>query len=112
MRPTLALTAHSLRRFSPLLLLMTVVLFVFQVLAVIMASTFQELGTFERITALIPPFIRQFLGSSLLGVFTFPGIACVGYFHVAIMDLWRSADEFILIEAFREGAKTTLARFA
>lgn len=30
-------------------------------------------------------------------------------FHVAIMDLWRSADELVLIEAFREGAKTTLA---
>jgi hypothetical protein len=30
-------------------------------------------------------------------------------FHVRIMDLWRSADEFVLIEAFREGAKTTLA---
>jgi hypothetical protein len=30
-------------------------------------------------------------------------------FHVAIMDLWRCADEFVLIEAFREGAKTTLA---
>lgn len=30
-------------------------------------------------------------------------------FHVTIMDLWRSADEFVLIEAFREGAKTTLS---
>lgn len=30
-------------------------------------------------------------------------------FHVRIMDLWRSRDEFVLIEAFREGAKTTLA---
>lgn len=30
-------------------------------------------------------------------------------FHVAIMDLWRCADEFVLIEAFREGAKTTLS---
>ena len=30
-------------------------------------------------------------------------------FHVQIMDLWRSAEEFVLIEAFREGAKTTLA---
>ena len=30
-------------------------------------------------------------------------------FHVAIMDLWRCADEFVLIEAFREAAKTTLA---
>jgi hypothetical protein len=83
--PTIALTRHSLRRFSPFLALMVAVLFVFQVLVVVMAGTFQELGTFDRITALIPPFIRQFLGSSLLGVFTFPGICCVGYFHVAIM---------------------------
>lgn len=30
-------------------------------------------------------------------------------FHVAIMDLWRSGDELVQIEAFREGAKTTLA---
>lgn len=30
-------------------------------------------------------------------------------FHVMMMDLWRSADEFVLIEAFREGAKTTLS---
>lgn len=30
-------------------------------------------------------------------------------FHVTVMDLWRSADEFVLIEAFREAAKTTLA---
>src|SRR5258706_12028472 len=30
-------------------------------------------------------------------------------FHGAIMDLWRSAEEFVLIEAFREGAKTTLS---
>jgi hypothetical protein len=30
-------------------------------------------------------------------------------FHVQMMDLWRSADEMVLIEAFREGAKTTLA---
>ena len=30
-------------------------------------------------------------------------------FHVSIMDLWRCAHEFVLIEAFREAAKTTLA---
>jgi hypothetical protein len=33
-------------------------------------------------------------------------------FHVTILDLWRSADEFVLIEAFREAAKTTLAEEA
>lgn len=30
-------------------------------------------------------------------------------FHISIIDLWRSADEMVLIEAFREGAKTTLS---
>ena len=30
-------------------------------------------------------------------------------FHITITDLWRSADEFVSIEAFREGAKTTLS---
>lgn len=30
-------------------------------------------------------------------------------FHVEVMDLWRSVDEFVLIEAFREGAKSTLS---
>lgn len=29
--------------------------------------------------------------------------------HVEIMDLWRAADEFVVIEAFRGGAKTTLS---
>ena len=30
-------------------------------------------------------------------------------FHVSIMDLWRSAAEFVVIEAFRQAGKTTLS---
>lgn len=30
-------------------------------------------------------------------------------FHVGIMDLWRSADEFVVVEAFREAGKSTLS---
>jgi hypothetical protein len=30
-------------------------------------------------------------------------------FHVSIMDLWRSADEFVVVEAFREAGKSTLS---
>jgi hypothetical protein len=30
-------------------------------------------------------------------------------FHIEIMDAWRSADEFVLIEAFRSAAKSTLS---
>ena len=29
-------------------------------------------------------------------------------FHISIIDMWRAADEFVVIEAFREGGKTTL----
>ncbi len=31
------------------------------------------------------------------------------FFHIEMMDLWRSQDEFVLIEAFRESAKSTLS---
>lgn len=30
-------------------------------------------------------------------------------FHIQVMDMWQSADEFVVIEAFREGAKTSLS---
>ena len=30
-------------------------------------------------------------------------------FHIQMIDLWQSAEEYVVIEAFREGAKTTLA---
>lgn len=30
-------------------------------------------------------------------------------FHIHLMDLWRGADPLVVIEAFREGAKTTLS---
>jgi hypothetical protein len=30
-------------------------------------------------------------------------------FHISVSDMWRSADEFVCIEAFRQGAKTTLS---
>ena len=30
-------------------------------------------------------------------------------FHIQVMDMWQAADEFVVIEAFREGAKTSLS---
>lgn len=30
-------------------------------------------------------------------------------FHIEMMDMWRASDEFVVIEAFRQGAKTTCA---
>lgn len=30
-------------------------------------------------------------------------------FHISIMDMWRASDPFVSIEAFREGAKSTLS---
>ena len=47
------------------------------------------------------------LGSSIL--FNHRHTHATPAFHVKLIDLWRSADEFVLIEAFREGAKSTLS---
>ena len=47
------------------------------------------------------------LGSQLL--FTHRHPQETPAFHVQIMDLWRGADEFVLIEAFREAGKSTLS---
>ena len=47
------------------------------------------------------------LGSSIL--FDHRHTDATPVFHVEIVDLWRCADEMVLIEAFRDAAKTTLA---
>jgi ABC-2 type transport system permease protein len=84
-RATGALVGHSLRRFRGLVLGIAILAGGFQALGAAMATAFRELGTFDRLLALVPPFLRDLLGPSLLGVLSFTGIACIGYFHVAII---------------------------
>jgi hypothetical protein len=81
----LTLARHSVRRSRALVLVMLGVLVGFEVLLVVAAGTLQESGTFGGFAALVPPFMRQVLGDSLLGFLSFAGVVCFGYFHPMIV---------------------------
>ncbi len=85
MRACLALLTHSVRRVRTLVLAAAALLAGFQILLAFAAKSLQELNTFSGLTALIPDFLRQMFGSSLLTLMSFRGIACLGFFHVAII---------------------------
>lgn len=85
MRPSLVLLAHSFRRSRALVLGMGVVLAAFQVLASLMAASFQQEQLFTRIAALVPPYVRQALGSSFITMMSFTGIVAIGYVHFAVI---------------------------
>ena len=87
MRAALVLTVHSLRRVRTLVGVVSLVLATFQVLTSLMATTFEESRAFDRITALVPDFLRQMMGSSLVGMLSFTGVVCLGYFHFAVVGV-------------------------
>jgi ABC-2 type transport system permease protein len=79
------LVIHSLRRVRGLLLGLGLLLAGFQVLATLLAGTFQESNTFGQIAALAPPFVRQLVGPSMFAVLSFQGMVCLGYFHPIVI---------------------------
>ena len=64
---------------------MGLLLAVFQLFLIVMARSIQRSGSFERMSALIPPFARELLGPSLTSFMSFSGIVCLGYFHLAVV---------------------------
>jgi beta-exotoxin I transport system permease protein len=85
MRGPLSLLAHSLKRARTLLLAMGVLLGVFQVLLIVVARAIESSGSFEQMSAMMPPFVRELLGPSFASFMSFGGIVCLGYFHLAVM---------------------------
>ena len=85
MKRLLILTRHSLGRIRVLLLVMGTLLAVFQVFLIVVAGSIQRSDAFEQIGALLPPFVREMLGPSVTSFMSFPGIVCVGYFHLSVM---------------------------
>lgn len=85
MRGALALAAHSFRRMRGLIVGMSLIFGGFQVLSSLIASTFQESQLFSRIATIVPPYVRQALGSSFLTMMSFTGIVVLGYVHFAVM---------------------------
>jgi ABC-2 type transport system permease protein len=85
MRGVVALSAYSFRRSRALILGLGLLFGGFQMLATLVASTFEESQIFTRITALVPPYVRQAFGASLFTMMSFSGLTALGYFHVAVV---------------------------
>jgi ABC-2 type transport system permease protein len=85
MKAWCALLVHSARRSRVFLSVTAVLLLAFQILLAFAAKELQELNTFSGLAALVPDFMRQIFGASLLTLMSFRGVACLGYFHVAIV---------------------------
>ena len=87
MRAVGAMLAYSARKMRALMLAVAALLAALQVLLVFSARSLQEMDTFPKFMELIPDFLRQIFGPSLLTMMSFRGIACLAYFHVAILSV-------------------------
>jgi len=85
MKSGLALMAHSFHRVRMLVLGMSGLLAGFQILLCLAAKTAQELNAFGQLSALIPDFLRQIMGPSVIALMSFGGVVCIGYFHIAVV---------------------------
>ncbi len=79
------LLAHSLRRVRALVLTMGWLLAGFQILLSLAARTVQQSNAFGQLVNLVPDYLRQIMGPSLISLMSFSGIVCVGYFHIAVI---------------------------
>ncbi len=85
MTAALFLAGHSLRRTRGLIAGVGLVVCGFQVLATILAQTFQEANAFGPLLGLVPAAVRQAFGASTLAVLSFQGIVCLGYIHPIVI---------------------------
>lgn len=86
MKSSWILIAHSLKRVRLLVIVMSFVLAIFQVFLIVIAASIQESNTFDQMSTLIPPFVRQMMGPSFSSFMTFRGMVSLGYFHLAIIS--------------------------
>ncbi len=85
MRSGFALLVHSIRRVRNVVLVMASILAGFQILMNLAASVIQQENAFGPLSSLLPDFLRQLLGPSVLALLSFSGIVCLGYFHIAVV---------------------------
>lgn len=81
----MVLAAHSLRRFRPFLVAMAIVLGAFQFLLTQVAAYLMKTGGFSLMPSLVPEFIRQLAGPSMLSFMSFEGVVAFGYFHPIVL---------------------------
>lgn len=77
------LVRRSLSRHRALLLGLGGLLSAFQFLLVVVATNYQEQGLFAQAAALVPAFVQEALGGTLL--VSFGGTVALGFFHPVVM---------------------------
>jgi len=85
MKSTLLLAQHSLARLRAMLVAVVVVLGAFQFLLTQVAAYLLKSGGFTLMPSLVPDFIQQMAGPSMLGMMSFQGIVGFGYFHPVVL---------------------------
>lgn len=85
MSGTFALVDHSMRRVRGLLAGVGLLVGGFQMLATLLATTFQASNMFGQLAALAPPLVRELFGPAMLAVLSFQGIVCLGFFHPIVI---------------------------
>jgi hypothetical protein len=82
---TFTLAAHSLRRIRAVVAGMAIVLGAFQFLLTQVASYLWRSGGFGLMPSLVPDFLRQMAGPSMLQFMSFEGVVSFGYFHPVVV---------------------------
>src|SRR5262245_14360845 len=85
MRATLVLAVHSLKRVRVVVAAIAAVLFGFQLLLTQVAVVLDRNQAFGALSSVVPDFIRQVAGPSMLAFMSFSGIVALGYFHPIVL---------------------------
>ena len=83
--PLCPLVARSLARGARVFAAVAAILTGFQVLLVLVATTFQETRSFELLTGLMPMSVQQSFGPGALMLASFAGMVTFGYFHPIVV---------------------------
>jgi ABC-2 type transport system permease protein len=83
--PLRPLVARSLARGARVFAAVAVILTAFQVLLVLVATTFQETRSFQLLTGLMPVGVQQSFGPGALMLASFAGLVTFGYFHPIVV---------------------------
>lgn len=84
-RSTLVLAAHSLKRVRVIVGAMAAVLVGFQFLLTQVAVVLDRNQAFGALSSIVPDFLREVAGPSMLAFMSFSGIVALGYFHPIVL---------------------------
>jgi hypothetical protein len=86
MRATFVLAVHSLKRVRIVAIAMAAVLVGFQFLLTQVAVVLDRNQAFGALATMVPEFMREMAGPSMLAFMSFSGIVALGFFHPIVLS--------------------------